>query len=426
MMIPRVGFIGGIVVILGALVTAILVPIPQPAVRQIALPVSRLLACPVGVVNLGETVVKVTDTEVFRVGLVNALPSEPTTSASVENPAKPVVVRGSATVGGIASYTEVGKIMMAPCASPITTGTWNGVETQGMDSALIFSNIDSTPAVVDVFIFGQTGPIALPGLRDIPVAAGYEQVLSINQLLSSETPISIQVRASKGRVSAILRSINDQGADWQHPQALADTDLVMVGIPGGSGTRTLSLTNPDSSAQATVTVGIIGEMGPFTPHGLETIEIPPSRSISVDMTQALGGQPSGIHLSSDLPVTASITVADRDIAGLSSQPALHGEVVLPPIGGILWVANPGLEEATVSLHSMTESGTGLVIETPIPAQSLVPIEFPSTGISVRIATTSDSLRTSLTLTDKAWSILPIYGGGIISSVDVPQLDPGLG
>ena len=421
-----IGFIGAIIVLAAAIVAALLFPASAPDPRQISLPVTRMLACPVGDPVLGKTVIRLTDTEVFSWGLVNSLPSEPTTTAKVNNPESPIVVEGSATVGGFSTYTEAGKSMTIVCAPPIINGTWNGIKTQDMDATLILSNVDVTSAVVDVFLFGPTGPITMPGLRDIPVGASSTQLLSINQLLSTQAPISVTIRASQGRVSAVMRTITKQGVDWQHPQALPDTDLVLAGIPGGKGTRTVTITNPDTTTKATVTVQILGEMGSFTPPGLDTIEIPPSRTASVDMTQALGGQPSALQFTSDIAVTASIMVEDKDITGVSAQPALYGEIVLPPVGGTLWVANPGTEDATIIMQSVDEDGAPVSTTTPVAAQTQIPIEFPKSGDLVRIATSSDTVRTSLTLTDKSWSILPLTGGGIVDAVNVPALDPGLG
>ncbi|MCL1907386.1 MAG: DUF5719 family protein [Propionibacteriaceae bacterium] len=422
-----VGFISGIAGIVLALVLCILLPLPGPTPRNVTLPVTRLLACPIGDPNLGKTTVTVADTTLFSVGLVGDIPEEPTSQFEVENPAKPVVVRGSSSVGGVSSYEERDRTMMAPCATPVTTGSWNGVMTSGTQSALIFSNVDNTGAVVDVFIYSQTGPVTAPGLLDVPVGPGATQMLSINQLVTMETPVSVHIRTSKGRVAAVMRSISKQGTDWQHPQPVADTSLVMAGIPAGAGLRMLSVTNTDQTRKATVALEVLGEMGRYSPPGMETIEVPPQRVVTLDMTQALGAQAATIQLTSDLPTTASLSVIDKDIAGISAQPALGGEVVFPAVGGVLWVANPGAEKAKITLFAPDDTGAGAEIETPIPPLTMVRVEFPSLGQYVKITTSADDLRASVVITtDTSWSILPVAGGGVVSEVKVPRYDPGLG
>jgi len=366
----------------------------------------------------------VTDQETFVAGALNGLPTDPTTNASIENPTKPIIVRGSATVAGISTYTESNHEMVTPCSSPITTGSWNGVSVQD-GATLVFTNVDTSSAVVDVFLYGQTGPIAQPGLRDIPVASGVTQMLPISSgLVSSDTPISVQIRASKGRVAAILRTMGAGGYDWQLPQTSPDTDLVIAGIPAGEGNRSLNITNTDPANKAVITVEVMGESGSFAPLGLETIEMAPSRATSVDITQSLGGQASAIHLISDRPVTATVVLTGSDIAGISAQPALNGAVVLPGVGGTLWIANPSDDTATLTVDS-TDTGVTTADSIDVTAHTIASVPFPSSG-TVKLSTQSSAVRTSLVLASSSLSILPISGGGIVTSVPAPQVAPGLG
>ncbi|MCL2784132.1 MAG: DUF5719 family protein [Propionibacteriaceae bacterium] len=419
-------FVGSIVVLAAAIAGATLLPISTIRSPEIPLPISRMLSCPVGDAYLGSTKITITDRELFTVGIVGGLPSDPAMFAAFEDPESPIIVRGSATVGGISIYSESDRSMMVPCAPPISTGTWNGVMTATSESTLILTNVDIASAVVDVFLYDQTGPIPLPGLRDIPVGAGVTQLLSIHQLVSIESPISVQLRASKGRVAAVMRVMNSTGWDWELPQTSADTDLIISGIPAGEGTRTLSITNPDQAKKVEIKVEVIGETGPFTPLGLESIEIPPARTISVDVSQALGGQPSAVHLIADRPITATVTIEGQDMVGISAAPPLHGAVVLPAVGGTLWAVNPDNAMAFVTLEVEDENGSRASTVAQIPGKTLVPIPYPSTGKSVMISTPSEYVRTSLVIQDKSWSVLPISGGGIVTAVDAPRLDPGLG
>jgi len=420
----RIAFIAMILIVAGAIVASILLPVTSPEPQMISLPVSRMLSCPIGDATLGTTTVTVTDQENFVSGELNALGSDPTTNASIENPSKPVIVRGSATVGAVSVYSEPDHEMAAPCAPPITAGSWNGVSIQD-GATLVFTNVDTASAVVDVFLYGQTGPIAQPGLRDIPVASGVTQMLPISSGLTRvDTPISVQIRASKGRVAAILRTIGEQGYDWQLPQTSPDTDLLIVGIPAGEGNRSLNITNTDPVNKAVIAVEIMGESGSFAPLGLETIEMAPSRATSVDITGSLGGQASAVRLISDRPVTATVVISGADIAGISAQSALNGAVVLPGMGGVLWVANPSDETATLTLDS-TGSGLASSHDFDVTAHTILSIPFPSSG-TVKLSTQSSVIRTSLVLSTPSLSVLPISGGGIVASIPVPQVAPGLG
>ena len=422
-------FIAAVLIVAGAAAASIFLPVTSPQADDITLPVSRMLSCPAGDVNLGKTVVSITDQENFVAGELNALPADPTTSANIENPSKPVIVRGSATVAGVSTYTETNHSMVVPCAPPITTGSWNGVSV-GDGATLVFTNVDTSSAVVDVFLYGQTGPIAQPGLRDIPVASGVTQMLPIGSALvagsgSADSPISVQIRASKGRVAAVLRTMGSGGYDWQLPQTSPDTDLLIVGIPAGEGNRSLNITNTDPSNKAVINVEIVGESGSFAPLGLETVEIAPARATSVDITQALGGQASAVHLVSDRLVTATVVITGADIAGISAQPALNGAVVLPGVGGTLWIANPSDETATLAMDANDSSGVLTTDTVDVTAHTILSLPFPTSG-TVKLSTESSVVRTSLVLDSPSLSILPISGGGIVTSIPAPQIAPGLG
>jgi len=417
-----------LLVLAGAIAGSVILPTPQPHGSLMSLPVARMLACPVGDPNLGKTKVVVTDQTVFTAGVINALPQDPTTTAEFENPEKSIIVRGSATVAGISTNTMTDRPMSTVCAPPISFGTWSGVPVQDTAATLILTDVDASSAVVDVSLFGQTGPMPVAGLRDITVPAGSTQMLAIDQLVTADAPIAVQVRASKGRVSALLRLVGPGGYDWQLPQTAPDTDLVIAGIPGGAGTRTLSITNADTVNKATMYLQVIGSTSTFDPIGLSSIELLPARTVSIDITQALGGQDSAIHLQSDRPVSATVMAFGEgwtDITGVSAQPPLGGQVVLPAVGGTLWLANPTADPATVTIKG-DQDGTNKSKDWEVPPGTVTSVPFPSTGGSAIVSTTSDVVRASLILQDSSWSILPITGGGVVAQVEVPAYDPGLG
>jgi hypothetical protein len=421
-----VPLVAAIVALAAVLVTAMLTPVEPVAGSHIPVPVSRLLACPVGDPALGTTTVSVTDQQDFTAGPLGAVPEAPSAAAQFENPASPVVVRGSSTVGGVSLYSENGQNMAVPCTAPLTSGVWNGVTTQDEAVTLILTNVDIGPAAVDVLLFDQTGPLPAPGLRDIKVAPGATERVLIHEVAPSVTPISVQFRATRGRVLAGLRTIGATGFEWQLPQASPGTDLVIAAIPPGEGTRTLSVTNPDQTARAVIDLQIIGEGGSFPPLGLDTVEVAPARTATFDLTQALGTEAAAVRLTADHPVTATIQLRDTDLAAVSAQPALNGAVVLPPVGGTLWVANPAEESAILTLTSDDPNVSMQMQRIPLPGRKLTAVPFPATGTTVRVASDSEAVRTSLVLTEPTISILPIWSGGPVATAQVPGFNPGLG
>jgi len=416
-------------VVLGALIAgSVLWPRParDPA-PPIPLPVSRLLACPAGDPAYGKTAVTVTDQTTFLGGPVNAAPGPPTTSASFDNPAVPIVVRGSASMGGLSTYTEGGHVLAVPCLPPITAGTWGGVLPGPQATTLILSNVDVSPAMVDVFLYDETGPIAMAGLVDITVAPGGTQMLAIDTLVPQETtPFAVSIRTSRGRVLAVMRTTGAQGYDWSLPQVYADTSLVISGIPAGNGTRTLSLTNADPANSATAVLEVMSPGGAFAPLGLESVTVPPARTLTVDVTSAFGGQAAAIRLTANRPVSATVTVLDKDIAAVSAQPGLNGTVVFPSVAGTLVMANPGKTAAVVTLRTSDAQGVVQSTDTPVPPGGTATVEVPGGGQWSQVSSPVADVRVALVLPEASAAILPLIGGGASASVPAPRYDPGLG
>ena len=414
------------VVVVAGIAAAVAIPAPKPAPQQITLPDSRMVTCPIGDAGMGTTAISVADQQEFTTALVGGTASAPATTASFDNPAQPVIVRGSATVSGVSTYTEDNQTMAVPCTPPITSGTWNGIDTKDYSATLFLTDVDASSAVVDVFLYSETGP--LPGMSDITVTSGAPQMLALDQIAPSDTPISVQIRTSRGRVAAQLRLIASQGSgvDWQLPQISPSTNLVMAGIPAGDGTRTLSVTNTSSTAIANVQFQIFGASGPITPLGQNSVQVMANQTRSIDITQALAGQASAVALTSDQPVTATVTADGPDMTGISGQQPLNGGIVMPAIGGTLWVANSGTTETSVTVSQDDGNGSLQTKQLSIPAQATVSESFPSTGAPVFIASDSPDVYASLALTDTTWSILPLSGGSATATVPVPGLDPGLG
>ena len=424
-MIKKIAFFSGLVVLIAAIASSVPMVIPTPGYEEIPLPVSRILACPVGSAQLGKTTVMVTDQEIFTAGPFNATPAQ-TTSSTFENPATAIMIRGSASVGGVSQYTEGSGTMMAPCSPPTTTATWNAVMTNQAASTLILNNVDTSQAVVDVFLYGPTGQIPIPGLSDITVTPGAMQMLSIDQMIDAETPITVHMRASKGRVLAMMRITGSLGLDWQTPQINPGTDLIVAGIPAGDSPRTLSITNTDSTTKAMVDVEIISESGTYPPIGFETIEVSPSTVVNLDITQTLSGQAAAVHLQSDHPVTSAVAVMESDIAVISAQPTLNGEVVLPPLGGTLWLVNPQSNSTTVSIRTEGDQTVLGAKDVQVPPQAIMQVVYPAEATWVRISTKSPAIAAAVVLSDTSLSVIPVTGGGSATSVIVPQRDPGLG
>lgn len=142
------------------------------------------------------------------------------------------------------------------------------------------------------------------------IEGGTSRTVSLDTLVTVQGPLTVSVRASTGRVSAVAlnrRSLDfaPTGADWQVSAVPPAHSVVIPGIPEGSGTRTLLVANPGTN-RAQVSVSVLGAAGGFAPAGAETVEVPPESTAEVSVAQGLAGAAAGIQLTSDQPITGSV------------------------------------------------------------------------------------------------------------------------
>nr|WP_202892607.1 DUF5719 family protein [Kribbella shirazensis] len=200
---------------------------------------------------------------------------------------------------------------------------------------LVLTNLDSINAEVNVGVFARTGAQDLPAARGIVVPAHGTFELYLKQVAPNLRDLALHVESTGGRVAAAVRSNASSsnkpvGVDWLNTSAAPATKVFVPAVAPGAGLRILSVANPtDLQASASLTVN--GPNGPFKPAGLETVQIPAGSVKTFMLDQVLHGDPSGITITSDQPVTASMRVTDAsktEFSSIGSADALTGPAYL--------------------------------------------------------------------------------------------------
>lgn len=222
-------------------------------------------------------------------------------------------------VDDVTGGNEAG-LKAAPCLAPATAHWFSGLGATDEDRTdLILSNPDDAQAQVDLRYYGRSGRIAVPGSPGLVIKGHDSRPVSLTGL-QGESPVSVAVQASQGRVTAVAkrtqtRQIKPAGVDWQVPSVPPSRVVVIPGVPEGQGGRQLVVTNPNSS-RATVAVQVLGFQGPYAPSGSASVDVPPEATATVNLQPGLAGEAAGIKLTSDVPVTgAVIATSERDGAG---------------------------------------------------------------------------------------------------------------
>ena len=256
-------------------------------------------------------------------------------------------------VDDVKTGTEAG-LKAAPCLAPATTHWFSGLGATDEDRTdLILSNPDDAQAQVDLRYYGRSGRIAVPGSPGVVIRGHDTRPVSLTKL-QGESPVSVAVQASQGRVTAVAKrtqtsQIKPAGVDWQLPSTSPAKVVLIPGVPAGEGNRQLVVTNPNNS-RATVDVHVLGFQGPYTPSGAGSVDVPPEGTATVNLQPGLAGEAAGIKLTSDVPVTGAVVSTSRR-SGAGSDLAVQSAAA-PLIGsGVSALATTNLADSELIISN---------------------------------------------------------------------------
>lgn len=256
-------------------------------------------------------------------------------------------------VDDVKTGTEAG-LKAAPCLAPATTHWFSGLGATDEDRTdLILSNPDDAQAQVDLRYYGRSGRIAVPGSPGVVIRGHDTRPVSLTKL-QGESPVSVAVQASQGRVTAVAKrtqtsQIKPAGVDWQLPSTSPAKVVLIPGVPAGEGNRQLVVTNPNNS-RATVDVQVLGFQGPYTPSGAGSVDVPPEGTATVNLQPGLAGEAAGIKLTSDVPVTGAVISTSRR-SGAGSDLAVQSAAA-PLIGsGVSALATTNLADSELIISN---------------------------------------------------------------------------
>ncbi len=265
----------------------------------------------------------------------------------------------------------------------------------GRRGRLVLSNPTNVPAVVDVSVWNESGPVDAPATRDIAVPAQGQQILLLDALDPGSAQVAVRVVASQGRVAAALEVRESDGLQPQGvsmvPEAVAPaTRVVVPGVPG-HGQRVLRVLAPGDT-DAIVALRLLGTDGPFSPVGQDVLTVTAGTVLEVPIGDAAGEVPVSVSLESDAPVTAAVRVVDTAADGL---PELAYTAATAPLEGpapavlgrsgsglttSLLVGNVGELPARAQVRTLAADGTvatDQTIDVPGGSTAQVAVELPS-------------------------------------------------
>ncbi|GLZ03890.1 hypothetical protein Acsp03_13560 [Actinomadura sp. NBRC 104412] len=295
------------------------------------------------------------------------------------------------------------------CARPGTDLWFLGPGPTAAESIDVhLTNVDAEPAAVDITALSGEGPLDTPDGRGIPVPPYSTKVVSLGkspeglgEIVKTASDLSLRVRATTGRIAASVRvRIGDgKGVEWLPVSPGPAASLIVPGLPGGNGRRSLLVAVPGQE-DAAIRLQVITSTGTFAPQGQDTLDAPAGTVTTLDLDRALTGKPAAVRLLSDRPIVAGFSAQrGADIAYGTSTP--------PLTPGGFGVVSDNRFDTTIALTA--PRGDATVRITPLGPQST-----PKT-----IKVPSDrTVEVKLTAAEKGYGvvIVPQPGSGPVHAV----------
>jgi hypothetical protein len=233
-----------------------------------------------------------------------------------------------------ASGPDFRGLVSGRCAAPAREFWFVGGSGEvGRRGRLVLSNPNGVPAVVDVSVWDESGPVDASATEDIAIPARGQHLLLLDALDPTAERIGVRVSASQGRIAAALEvrendKLDPHGVTFIPAAVEPATEIVVPGVPR-HGQRTLRILAPGDT-DAIVSLRLFGPDGPFSPVGQDVVTVPAGTVAEVPIGEAAAKAAVAVELESDVPVTASVRVVDApsdaapDLAYTAATAALDG------------------------------------------------------------------------------------------------------
>ncbi len=311
-------------------------------------------------------------------------------------------------------------VATARCGGPGTDFWFVGPGQHSVaDIQLYLMDTDNQPATAEVDVYTDSGPLLGSTDSGIAVPAHGLVVQSLAKLVRDSRVLALHISTSVGRVVAAVRetaSTAKPGA-WLPAAQPPATSLVLPGVPGSAGTRQLYVAVP-GAGNAQVKLTAVTAKGSYQPTGGNGIDLPGGSAVEVALP-SLGGVAGAVRVTSNVPVTATMSVPGGDSgapgaftaasAPVQEQGVIAGNTGVP--ASLVLSAPQGAAQVRVA----TRAGAPAPAGTPASAGDVVRIAAGH-SVVVKVSTPAGSGRRA------AFAVLltplpgsgPVYAGRVLS------------
>jgi len=348
-----------------------------------------------------------------------------------------VTASGSAAPGLTGTRSSTDPVAAAACVSPRGDQWFTGVGAGPThDSFVILVNPNPGPAIADLTVLSDTGPMDVPALQGIAVPGNASQEIDLGAVMPTQSPLALHAVVSRGQVAVAVRDRASKlvgGAtdeDWLPAQASPGHHDLLLGLAPGDGTRQLTIANP-GDRELTATLRLVSGDSTFTPEDSPTIDLSPQSVSRVDLGKILSSSAAkgalGVQVVANGPVTASLrSLGGGDVSLISRSPSIGTPTsAVVPAGSkqLLLGGATRVGAATVVTHNA--AGDQLSSKrVAISPQQGVSVSLPDGAVRVDVTPDGTTFRGSVMMTTKSGAAVVQLQRQMLTS-RVPFVKPGL-
>jgi hypothetical protein len=214
--------------------------------------------------------------------------------------------------------------------------------------------------------------------------------------------------------------------DWLAAQEPGD-DLLLLGLPTGTGTRALMLAN-DGDDEARAVVRVVTEDSAFRPQGLEDVRVPPGSVTRVPLTailaKAVKDGAVGIHVQATSPLTATLrSFVDGDVSHAVPLTPVSAptQAILPRGVATVLLSSPSVGSAEVVAR--LPGGGKKVQRVDLAPGRTAAVRLPEDVTLVQVTPTGTAVRGAVVVVDGGATVIGLHE--LVRNGLVPDLRPAL-
>jgi hypothetical protein len=343
----------------------------------------------------------------------------------------------AAAPGLIATRSSSSPVAAASCAKPHSDQWFTGVGAGPThDSFVELVNPNPGPAIADLTVLGDSGPVDAPQLRGIAVAGHASKEIDLGDVMPTQGALALHAVVERGQVAVSVRDRaahligTGQNDDWLPAQLRPAKRALLLGAVPGSGSRQLTVANP-SGNEVTATIRLVTRSSTFAPDNAPSVDLGPQSVSQVDVGKLLDSATAsgavGLQVIATGPVTVSLrSVVDGDLSlSAPSQRTGAATSVVVPTGGKQLVVGAANRVGALTVVARDASGAQLSSKrVAISPRQALTVSLPNSAVRVDVTPERTGFRGVVVVGGAGGhSVVPV--SRLRATSRVPYVKPGL-